>query len=467
MKYKRYIKKLIMKYFHIQLHFIYCYTYQNKPFNTKPSIMKTRILLLLAVAILFACNKDDGDTVNNKPEQGLGDEQLAYWESLGADHSFTSDDLQFEDGTPMSNWMRMYESDFYSQYGRSAHPTQRNEAVSLSARLKSLIATYTYAAEWLIQDENFNFTDQTGIGYVWGSTQYLTKSACQHDHEKTPACGCTSYSNGLDCSGYIYQMFDISNLGIPGTGTTAYSATDLWQKALNKSASYNGLIIKNKGKLPFNQLMVGDIIDSPGHHIGIVGMVGGKKKIFNSLGSWKKTCMVNSDSKHGPIATPQDGNDFTQADVNKLFDKGNYIVLRFINPNVNYAGSTISGTLGQYNLNGSPNYNGSIQIINLSLQVEFNPGKTAVTFADFTSNSDSPNIPNFYSLGIFMSNEVTSSSVSNNQVSITFEGGATFSGTISGNTLTGNFSSPYIYTDNWSQETTNLTVATPITLTLR
>ena len=94
----------------------------------------------------------------------------------------------------------------------------------------------------------------------------------------------------------------------------------------------------DKGHLSYTDFEAGDIIVWSGHHIGHIISTNSGLALLNSLGSYSKTCSVNSDSRHGPVIS-----NITQNFISSVF--GNYHILRLKDDNTNLTVTDIDGNI--------------------------------------------------------------------------------------------------------------------------
>jgi hypothetical protein len=183
---------------------------------------------------------------------------------------------------------------------------------------------------------SYKFSDggdpnQTRIAYSWGSKEFM-------DRANPPGEGdnCTYKIRGLDCSGFIYQIFKMS--GINFQKSDSYADMERSPAFLKRELkSYFGDVpfdVVDKGKLEFSAIQSGDIIyikNSNGKAVHIlIALVNnnGVINLYQSLGSPNRSttnsnkCVSNLDANHGTIVKL-----LTKEAVAKL---GNYGVVRTI-----------------------------------------------------------------------------------------------------------------------------------------
>lgn len=160
----------------------------------------------------------------------------------------------------------------------------------------------------LLTRQDFKFVGnpkQTKIAYSWGSKHYQQRAEPSHELGGT----CTHKVHGLDCSGFIFQLFTANNIPIPED--LAYADMERRPKFLKKCLEpfFQGQAFKveDLGPLKANEMNTGDIVyfrNKKTNNVSHIAMVlvndQGTVSLFQSLGM-PATCNVNLDIKHGPI----------------------------------------------------------------------------------------------------------------------------------------------------------------------
>lgn len=427
--------------------------------------MKPLLYILLLSVCFVGCKKDKKDNTPQQQvttEQGLSDDELSYWESLGVDTTFKTGDLIFEDGSGVRDWLDAHDPLFLAQFLKTTKPTGYD---FLENELPSLIASSTYAAGWLTEDEHFaDLGQRNGIAYVWGASDYIPLSSCE---DATPSvnCVCTEQLHGLDCSGYIYHIFHtILNIGIERANTTTFANVETWNKAFAKSAQYKGIKAVDKGHLTAGQLKEGDIIVKPGHHMGMIVRTHSGLKFANSLGSYSRSCGVNNNSMHGPVVLPVRGS--LAGELNQSYIAG-YKVIRFENVNTCYAGFTAQGPLVYFpHLNAPSPYDGHIGLINADFAIELDPALQKLVQVGSNYGFVSPDIPGFHTLKNNIPYSVESAFSNNGgQVKVSlYDGAVVYAGTVNGERIDGTLTVNTTYTDEPSGMVTPTTMSCDMVL---
>lgn len=125
-------------------------------------------------------------------------------------------------------------------------------------------------------------------------------------------------------------MANSSGINLPSGGTHDYAKTTTWNTAFDNSPDFKGLQMSDLIDLAPSDILPGDIIVAPGHHMGMVVDNGSFLGVFNSLGSPSYSCADNSIAKRGPIISP---NVKTWLKIPGLFP-GGYHVLRVVHKGV-------------------------------------------------------------------------------------------------------------------------------------
>jgi hypothetical protein len=151
---------------------------------------------------------------------------------------------------------------------------------------------------------------QHKIAYSWGAKEYKVKS-------RPPGSGdnCSYKINGLDCSGFIYQLFRANGIALPKEECNAETERKPYflKKYLAKYFGTSKFDVKDLGTLSVDEMQSGDIIyfkDTSGiaYHIAILFVNDtGAISLYQSLGQpnrdpdSERICKLNIDEGHGPI----------------------------------------------------------------------------------------------------------------------------------------------------------------------
>ncbi len=299
--------------------------------------MKWITLLLISFLFILSCKKTDTGTgipPPTNPTDTLPDaltaDEIQTIENAGVDSLSTFSDALFSDGSNIGDWLSKNDSGY-------AYAFDGKLGVSPSSEINLFIGRLTKAGCQLINDKLYSFPSQpNGIAYVYGSRSIKQPSTY-------PNAKCQQGLYGIDCSGMIYLMAKASGVPISVGNTTTYTDTSTWNAAFKNSTDFTNLAMADLGRLSQDDIIAGDIIVAPGHHMGMIfkSVKESSLGVLNSLGSPDSTCASNSNSRHGAIITKNVAKWFTD-----LFKSG-YHVLRVFQKDLPVVTTSIFVTLTQ------------------------------------------------------------------------------------------------------------------------
>jgi hypothetical protein len=170
-------------------------------------------------------------------------------------------------------------------------------------QLEALFINFFTRAEVMTNDRNHQYSagtstnepNQNGLAYNYSSRQYAAR-------QKMYASNCQIRVYGLDCSGFLYHVFNrSSHMNVP-------AETQSQVTTLNNAIStmVRDVETKDKGELAGGDMKTGDIVywsrinGSAQKHIGIVlKMANGRLGVFQSNGSMSY-CTENTVIGRGP-----------------------------------------------------------------------------------------------------------------------------------------------------------------------
>lgn len=180
-------------------------------------------------------------------------------------------------------------------------------------KILALLKSIRDSANYLCRND-FSFRagqpPQNKIAYSWGSKDHTIK-------QRPPGSGdnCTYTIYGLDCSGFIYQLFKKNGIDLPVAQCNAdmERTPSFLKRYLNAFLGKDSFEVKDLGTLLISDIQSGDIIyfkSTAGrvYHIGILFVNdSGEVVLYQSLGqpnrsfSNDKICQSNIDNSHGPV----------------------------------------------------------------------------------------------------------------------------------------------------------------------
>ncbi|MEN9918329.1 MAG: hypothetical protein RL662_765 [Bacteroidota bacterium] len=217
---------------------------------------------------------------------------------------------------------------------------------------------FTKRENYQFRNEGSGKPAQNGLAFVYGS-RVVDK---RHLYTATPLGNnvgvsysyCNDSLYGLDCSGYVYRIFNDSHIPLEVGQVRDYFQKTLIQDALKKALPKYNLITKDLGQIPMKNFQPGDFIiwnSTPfrfPYHMGIV-LKSNILMVANSSGG-PTTCERNVSVDGGPVIR-------SMKYISESFSKyGGYNILRIMPPdawqiNFRYAGMDYDLVLSEASLN--------------------------------------------------------------------------------------------------------------------
>lgn len=273
--------------------------------------MKTTNFWILAAlfGLLLSCQKDNDIFPYTGDPEALSESDLAVLDNMPEATGFSPATVVLPNGETLENYLKAVDAAFYDQWFKTtATPFDdlgpqgaRNLLIS---RLSAVAFDLTDRSQYQKPDEGPGRPAQNGLAYSWGGKN--------HNIRQTPpgaGTACTEQLYGLDCSGFIHQLF--TNAGVPivaGPANVQRKANEL------KNAIKAGIPVMDKVKveeledLPVENFETGDIIywknpDGGVRHIGLVlKALNGDLAVFQSNGSpgnGEQECLKNRGLSRG------------------------------------------------------------------------------------------------------------------------------------------------------------------------
>lgn len=266
------------------------------------------LLIILFSGITCIKDKDDEDTervVDEVKAEALTTEQNAFWESQD-NIQLNSSDIVLPNGLNLDEYLLEMDPDFYNEWNNKSSNSKNDLGPQDSKNL--LIAKMTKVALFLTNRNNFTFDKegdnkpaQNGLAYSYGSRIY-------HLRQLPPAGRCTDEVYGLDCSGFVYQVFLKSGiyLDLPTYADLQRQPKTIEDAIIAGYPEITKIKVEDLGKLPSSKFESGDIIywknaNGVAFHIGIVlKKSNGNLAIAQSNGVDNGTCENNYGLNRGP-----------------------------------------------------------------------------------------------------------------------------------------------------------------------
>lgn len=269
--------------------------------------MTTRIYFLYVAALffLFSCKK------GGKPEEPQEDiekytaEQVQMLDNATA-VKLTLNDIVLPNDEIAGKFLPDFDTAFFNHWSREMEGIE--DLGPLDAK-NALLKQITAVALNLTDRSRHPYAGQNGIAYSYGAKDYKVK-------QKPPSSLCQEPVNGLDCSGFLWQVF--SNVGIknfPDGPANQQRKAETIQHALETSfPKLKKVKVEDLGRLETGKFMSGDIVyfsnNGAVFHIGIVAKDrSGNLILFNSSGSQGASpaeCEKNKSLSRGPRSVKLD-----------------------------------------------------------------------------------------------------------------------------------------------------------------
>ncbi|MDR1699093.1 MAG: C40 family peptidase, partial [Prevotellaceae bacterium] len=246
------------------------------------------LVALSASAVFFnSCEKDD-----DNDKSGVKSAEL---EEFGYDGDMPDELLEFFASLPKYRG---------ADYSISTEPILRSTQAEQSDKLSRIFMDMISDAVFL---STYAPPGQKKLVYKWGSKDPGLLSVASPKYNKdgtirpdTPSCKDSVY--GLDCSGLIYQLFKLNNVLLNNNVLNKqYVAEQI--NGIMKMKTVQDINVKARkleiGKVSVANLKTGDIIyyvsNGEAYHIGMFYKENDNQVVlFQSLGSWDKTCEENA-----------------------------------------------------------------------------------------------------------------------------------------------------------------------------
>jgi hypothetical protein len=253
------------------------------------------MLLLTGVSLLACCSGDQPRASPSVLDAGIPadvtGEGLTDAEEALADRTpsfpFTLDQVLLPNGQTVAAYVA----------ARGITVQDLPVATDATQRLDDVIAGMIAYGYYLTNRDNWqlpatsNAPAQNGLAYSFGEKD-------PNRRERPPVGTCSTVTQGLDCSGTLYQCANAVGIALPPGSAMDQTSVFTWNAAIPPSYGIEAEV--EDGTDP----QVGDII-SWGNHIGFIGAVGPTFFVIQSNGtSGGPTCPQNLSQNRGPRAVP-------------------------------------------------------------------------------------------------------------------------------------------------------------------
>ncbi len=271
--------------------------------------MKTRFILLLVICIglvLNTCSEEDELSLEEGlQEEFLSEEVIAFCDNLER-VEITTDEILLPNGMSGKEFLQMM--DLEVDIGLHQKSTLEKSVTEQLYLKNKLLYNMAKAATYLTTDNNFIYNKegdlkpaQHGLAYSYGQRDY--------EFRKVPPYGaCIEEVYGLDCSGFMYQLFKQAGVteGLTGTAEEIRQPSRLMKYIKKAFPHLTKLKVEDRGQIPLSEFSSGDIIywlnpDGKARHIGmIVKDTLNELIITQSNGSRSNNCEANFGETRGP-----------------------------------------------------------------------------------------------------------------------------------------------------------------------
>jgi cell wall-associated NlpC family hydrolase len=259
--------------------------------------MKKLLTLLsgLLLVVIFSCNKDENEslTVFDDPE-ALSETEIQTLENLNEAEGFDSSTVILPNGENLYDFLMEVDPDFANQWLKSANINSPYENLGpqdarnlLIARMTAVALNLTDKTKHQYPNEGDDKPAQNGLAYSWGGKNHKVR---QKPPGANTACNHKIY--GLDCSGFVYQVFQNAGVNMKIGPANAQRMPDYVEGIIKSSIpELDKIKVEDLGSIPTSEFESGDIIfwtNSSGRatHIGIILKKGnGSLAVFQSNGS--------------------------------------------------------------------------------------------------------------------------------------------------------------------------------------
>lgn len=257
---------------------------------------------------ICSCQEIEIDYINTSADpEALSAAEVEILDNLPEATGFSSSSVVLPNGEILDNYLQEIDSDFNNLWGRTMAESYDNlgpqDARNLLIKRISLIAlNLTDKSKHQKSDEGPRKPAQNGLAYSWGSKNHTVR-------QTNKGAVCTDEIYGLDCSGFLYQIFTYAGVSLTSGNADTQRLPNVLQNAIKSSIpSLDKVKVDDLGTIPTSKFETGDIIywansDGVATHIGIVLKdVGGNLAVFQSNGSPGYNaieCAKNMGSKRG------------------------------------------------------------------------------------------------------------------------------------------------------------------------
>ncbi len=244
----------------------------------------------VAITLFYSCSKnsDVAPSSTANPEI-LSKSDIEALNSIPQAKGFDATTVVLPNGLSVKKYLQEVDPAFYSTWGRaSADPFDnlgpQDAKNLLIARLSQVAFNLVDKTKHVYPDDGTDKPAQNGIAYSYGSKQYLNRS-------KPNPSACTYQIHGLDCSGFLFQLFKGAGITIVDGRANDQRDTARLQAAIQKSIPSLSKVKMQDLTITPDKFQAGDIIywkneNGEAKHIGLILRdATGNLAVFQSNGS--------------------------------------------------------------------------------------------------------------------------------------------------------------------------------------
>ena len=257
----------------------------------KCSLTWVAFALLLTLSSCQKDPKNEPDTTISDPE-ALSPEELEILDNIPEATGFGPTTVVLPNGEILADYLNEVDRPFGDKwmgteteaYNDLGPQDARNLMI---ARLAVVALNLTDRSKHQFPDEGAGKPAQNGLAYSWGGKD--------HTKRQVPPGGgtvCKEAIYGLDCSGFIYQLFTQAGVPIVTGPADTQRQPDVLQRALKSAiSSLDKVKVEDLGAIPTDNFEAGDIIywtngEGIATHIGLVlKNSDGQLAVFQSNGA--------------------------------------------------------------------------------------------------------------------------------------------------------------------------------------
>jgi len=270
----------------------------------KKNLIGITIVMLVSV---YSCQKEEIDKDITDPE-ALSESEVAILDNLPEATGFIPSRVVLPNGEILEDYLLEIDSQFYNTWLRTdpyENLGPQDAKNFLIAQLSAIAINLTDRSRHQIPDEGEGKPAQNGLAYSWGAKKYTVRQA-------PPGAGtvCTDKVYGLDCSGFIHQIFAYSGVSLTSGPANSQRKASVLESAIKSSIpALNKVKVEELGAIPIAKFENGDIIYWTNNadyatHIGIIlEDIEGNLAVFQSNGSTGNNaddCLKNQGLSRGP-----------------------------------------------------------------------------------------------------------------------------------------------------------------------